>query len=86
MMGPYCKFCDNRCFVYLPEETPEHIVRAYGTATLVATCLGGQRFEKEKTGYCYSDIVEAKRAAMDGLQSEGVRQDGRRSITSAGSG
>jgi hypothetical protein len=61
-MGPYCNFCNNRCFVYMPEGTPEHIVRAYGTSTLVATCLGGQRFEKEKTGYCYSDIMEAKQA------------------------
>ena len=58
-MGPYCKFCDNRCFVYLPMATPPHILKAYGTNTIIATCRGGQKFEKEKIGYCYNDIQEA---------------------------
>jgi hypothetical protein len=58
-MGPYCKFCDNRCFVYLPVDTPEPIRQAYGTSTIIATCPGGQRFEKEKIGYCYQDIRKA---------------------------
>jgi hypothetical protein len=68
-VGPYCKFCDNRCFVYLPEGTPEHVVRAYGTATIVATCARGQRFEREKVGYCYADIkgeIPSRRALFLG--------------------
>lgn len=60
-MGPYCKFCGQRCFVHLPAQTPEHILRAYGAVTIVATCPGGQRFEKERVGYCHNDI----RAAID---------------------
>lgn len=55
-MGPYCKFCDRRCFVYFPDETPPHILKAYGTSTIIATCRAGQLFEKEKIGYCYDDI------------------------------
>ena len=56
-MGPYCKFCDNRCFEHLPMATPPHILKAYGTNAIIATFRGGQRFEKEKIGYCYDDIM-----------------------------
>jgi len=56
-MGPYCNFCNQRCFTYLPEGTPQYILDAYRPGvTIIATCPGGQRFEKEKTGYCYDDI------------------------------
>ena len=55
-MGPYCNFCNNRCFVYLPNETPKHIRKAYGTSTIIATCKAGQVFEKNKVGFCYGEI------------------------------
>lgn len=58
-MGPYCKFCGNRCFVHIPPECPDEIKKAYGNSTIVATCHEGQQFEKEKVGYCYSDIRRA---------------------------
>ncbi len=57
-MGPYCKFCGNRCFVHMPTGTSAHILQAYGSSTIVATCQRGQEFEKEKTGYCYNDITQ----------------------------
>jgi hypothetical protein len=57
-MGPYCKFCDRRCFTHMPTTTPTHIVKAYGTARILATCPGCQAFEKEKVGYCYHDICQ----------------------------
>lgn len=60
-MGPYCNFCNNRCFTYFPNETPQHILDAYGTSTIIATCPGGQAFEREKVGYCYDQIQEAIR-------------------------
>ena len=56
-MGPYCKFCDNRCFVNMPMATPKHILKAYGTSSIIATCKGGQEFEKERVGYCYDDVT-----------------------------
>jgi len=62
-MGPYCKFCDTRCFCYFPQGTPDHILKAYGTSTIIATCPAGQAFEKRKVGYCYNDIVAIIRAA-----------------------
>jgi len=58
-MGPYCRFCDQRCFVHMPMETPAHIVKAYGNSTIIATCRAGQAFEKEQVGYCYEDIQMA---------------------------
>lgn len=58
-MGPYCNFCGNRCFTFFPQKTPDYILKAYGTSTIIATCQRGQQFEKEKIGYCYDDIQEA---------------------------
>jgi len=59
VLGPYCKFCNMRCFTYFPEGTPQHILDAYGTSTIIATCKEGQEFEKQKVGYCYGDILTA---------------------------
>lgn len=58
-MGPYCKFCGNRCFAYVPSNTPDHIQRAYMPFSIVATCREGQEFEKKKIGFCWDDIQES---------------------------
>ena len=58
-MGPYCTFCANRCFVPLPMATPPEALKAYGTATIIATCPAGQQFEKARVGWCYDDIQAA---------------------------
>jgi hypothetical protein len=58
-MGPYCKFCDHRCFVPFPEKTPQAILDAYGSSSIVATCARGQAFERDKVGYCFGDILRA---------------------------
>ena len=62
-MGPYCNFCGRRCFCHFPNETPKHILDAYGTASIIATCRAGQEFERSKIVYCYDDIMEQIRAA-----------------------
>jgi hypothetical protein len=59
IMGPYCKFCGQRCFVYLPMETPKEAQNAYGTTTIIATCKEGQEYEKKLTGWCLDDIQAA---------------------------
>lgn len=62
-MGPYCRFCDHRCFTRMPTETPAHIVQAYvrrvGALPIIATCPQGQAHERETVGYCYDDIQVA---------------------------
>lgn len=42
MAGAYCKFCDNRCFVFriVPGSNVTHL----------ATCTEGMAFDREKLG------------------------------------
>ena len=54
-MGPYCNFCNQRCFVHLI-NAPAEAIEAYGTSSIIATCRAGQRFEKDRVGWCYADI------------------------------
>jgi hypothetical protein len=58
-MGPYCNFCERRCFVPIPEGTPPEIRKAYGTSAIIATCAGGQKFEQETVGWSYDLIRRA---------------------------
>lgn len=60
-MGPYCKFCGQRCFTRMPAETPDNAVAEYkaacgGNLPIIATCRAGQDLEKAQTGYSYDDI------------------------------
>ena len=55
MMGPYCRFCQRRCFVYTA-AWPEKVRAAYGRFTIAATCSPGQEYERQKLGYCYADV------------------------------
>lgn len=57
-MDPYCEFCDNRCFVHMPDKTPEYIIKAYEGYKIIATCPEGQKFERLTVGYCYDDIQD----------------------------
>lgn len=66
MVGSYCKFCGRRCFMHLPKDTPEKIKNAFRIGKnqgyyLIATCREGQEFDKEETGYCWSDIPKEAR-------------------------
>lgn len=70
-MGPYCRFCGERCFVKPREWWPKEMIEAYSPLTLAATCHEGQKFEKKHLGYCFDDAVaEAKRL---GTYPKGLR-------------
>ena len=71
-MGPYCKFCGQRCFIHLTMDAPPAAVEAYGHVTIIATCAAGQAFEKERTGWCWDDI----RAAIDASAAAGAEKGG----------
>jgi hypothetical protein len=47
-MGPYCNYCDKRCFV---DNTRKG-------GYLLATCPKGQEHDKKVLGYCYSEILD----------------------------
>lgn len=57
-MIPCCEFCNQRCFIQIPEGTPRHIIEAYKPIKIAATCKEGKQFEKELFGYCYEDIIK----------------------------
>lgn len=67
-MGPYCKFCQNRCFVHMPADAPPEALAAYGTSTIVATCAAGQAFEIERTGWSYDHIKAAASIAAPEIE------------------
>lgn len=50
MVGAYCKFCDNRCFVYrvLPDGS---------WAGHMATCRDGMALDREKTGHDHTTAI-----------------------------
>lgn len=63
-MGPYCNFCNRRCFVPFPKGTPQEVFDVYNKhkgvpVHIIATCSKGQAYEKEKTGWCLDDIRQA---------------------------
>ena len=70
-MGPYCKFCDTRCFAYLPSNTPDHFTKImrkklpFIIITVLATCEEGQSHDKSVFGFSYDDIVEASYPAEE---------------------
>ena len=54
-MGPYCKFCERRCFVPITFDWPEDIRKAYGHNTIAATCWAGQEYERQRLGVSFDD-------------------------------
>jgi len=47
MMGPYCNFCGQRCFVHDPTSVG---------VGLLATCPKGQKLDKQKLGHCWDEV------------------------------
>jgi hypothetical protein len=47
-MGPYCKFCDRRCFV--DRVMPYDATWRPGEAVILATCPRGMEHSRETTG------------------------------------
>lgn len=48
-MGPYCIYCDHRCFVI--RNVPGEGRR------MMATCPGGMKFDLEHTGHTYLTAI-----------------------------
>lgn len=69
-MGPYCNYCNQRCFVRLPilVSLPLAMRKAYREhhIDIIATCHGGQVFEKARIGYCYGNIKDLRSQTYKG--------------------
>lgn len=52
-MGPYCKFCDHRCFVLrrLPETNTT------GGEWMMATCPKGMELDRKKCGFDHTTAI-----------------------------
>lgn len=49
MAGPYCRYCDRRCFV--SRTLPADARWKPGETVHLATCLGGMEHDRQRTGY-----------------------------------
>jgi hypothetical protein len=67
-MGPYCKFCGQRCFVPVTYQWPEYAIRALRHITIVATCDAGQKLEKEKFGVCWNEVKDKLKEDGNGTE------------------
>jgi len=61
-MGPYCKYCDTRCFTPIPSVVFERMKKLNEEGAslgripdIMATCARGQQHDKEACGFCYDD-------------------------------
>lgn len=73
MIGPYCIFCDRRCFVRIPVDTPDSmraILREVAPGvSILATCRRGEAFERDRFGFGITEIA----AAIEAAARAGVR-------------
>lgn len=61
-MGPYCRFCDRRCFVErrLPDDARG---RFAGKPIIMATCPAGMEFDRAQTGYDHTTAINPRAGA-----------------------
>jgi len=64
-MGPYCNYCDHRCFVDDPNRS----------GYILATCLQGMEHDKRHLGYSWHDVRLAKDAALAIQECDGCVGD-----------
>lgn len=69
-MGPYCRFCDSRCFYHpihvverLPRDLANRLIDRVGEVPMLASCPAGRAFDKQATGVSADDFLPEKREA-----------------------
>lgn len=65
-MGPYCRFCDHRCFVerIVPgEHAPNTLLGATAGHLLMATCPAGMANDRELTGHDHTTAINPRKAS-----------------------
>lgn len=62
-MGPYCAFCDHRCFVerLLPKDAPLRAMA--GQPLLMATCPKGMDHDRKITGHDHTTAINPREKA-----------------------
>lgn len=54
-MGPYCDYCQHRCFV--PRILPDDATFWPGKSLLMATCSKGMEHDLKGTGYTHLTAI-----------------------------
>lgn len=54
-MGPYCRFCDFRCFVH--RIMPADATWRPGQSVILATCQAGMKYDREHTGHDHTTAI-----------------------------
>lgn len=64
MAGAYCRYCNNRCFVYrvLPDRS---------WSGHMATCAEGMAFDRAQTGYDHTTAINPNPLAHDDRDGHG---------------
>jgi hypothetical protein len=57
-MGPYCRFCDHRCFV--ERKLPADAKWMPGESVILATCDLGSAHDRMVIGYDYSTATNLR--------------------------
>jgi hypothetical protein len=59
-MGPYCNYCDHRCFVRreLPADSPAKAAPRFAGEILMATCARGMAHDRRETGYDHTTAIK----------------------------
>lgn len=58
-MGPYCRYCDHRCFV--PRVLPAAASPPFaGKDLIMATCARGMAYDLEQTGYTHLTAINPR--------------------------
>ena len=55
MPGPYCRYCDQRCFV--SRKMPDDATWRPGETVHLATCVNGAAHDREETGHDYTTAI-----------------------------
>lgn len=54
-MGPYCRYCQHRCFVL--RVMPEDATFMPGKQVLLATCSKGMEYDLTTSGYTHKTAI-----------------------------
>lgn len=60
-MGPYCRYCDRRCF--LVRVMPDDALWCPGETVLLATCPAGMENDRHRTGHDHTTAINPYQGA-----------------------
>jgi len=69
-MGPYCKFCNQRCFVPVPADPPAYATQVGSSFSILATCEDGKAHDQEILGWNLDTILVPRLEAIEAANKD----------------